>query len=44
MRPRERVNAQLKAWHILRELRCRPRKAGQFAKAIHVLQARELEG
>jgi hypothetical protein len=39
--PGERANAQLKAWHILRKLRCCPWRAGQLAKAIHVLQARE---
>ena len=42
--PGERANAQLKAWHILRKLRCCLRRAGQLAKAIHVLQARELDG
>ncbi len=42
--PGERANAQLKNWHILRKLRCCPRKAGQLAKAIHVLQAREIAG
>jgi len=42
--PGERANAQLKAWRILRKLRCCPWKAGQLAKAIHVLQAREIEG
>src|SRR5262245_15817891 len=41
--PGERANAQLKAWRILRKLRCCPWKAGQLAKAIHVLQAREIE-
>ena len=40
--PGERAGAQLKAWRILRTLRCCPWKAGQLAKAIHVLQAREL--
>jgi hypothetical protein len=39
--PGERANAQLKNWHILRKLRCCPWRAGQLAKAIHVLQARE---
>jgi hypothetical protein len=34
----------LKTWHILRKLRCRPWKAGEVAKAIHVLQAREIAG
>jgi hypothetical protein len=42
--PGERANAQLKNWHILRKLRCCPWNAGQLAKAIHVLQARETEG
>jgi hypothetical protein len=37
----ERANAQLKAWHILRKLRCCPWRVGQLAKAIHVLQLRE---
>jgi hypothetical protein len=39
--PGERANAQLKSWRILRKLRCCPRRAGQLAKAIHVLQTRE---
>jgi DDE superfamily endonuclease len=39
--PGERANAQLKAWRILRKLRCCPWGAGQLAKAIHVLQLRE---
>jgi hypothetical protein len=39
--PGERANAQLKTWHILDKLRCCPRRAGQPAKAIHVLQIRE---
>jgi hypothetical protein len=38
--PAERANAQLKSWRILRKLRCCPWKAGQLAKAIHVLQVR----
>jgi hypothetical protein len=42
--PGERANAQLKTWHILRKLRCCPWKAGQTAKAIHVLQTRETRG
>jgi DDE superfamily endonuclease/Helix-turn-helix of DDE superfamily endonuclease len=42
--PGERANAQLKTWHILRKLRCCPWKAGHLAKAIHVLQAREIAG
>ena len=29
----ERANAQLKAWHILRKLRCCPWRAGHLAKA-----------
>ena len=37
----ERANAQLETWRILRKLRCCPWRAGQLAKAIHVLQARE---
>jgi hypothetical protein len=39
--PGERANAQLKIWRILCKLRCCPWKAGQLAKAIHVLQIRE---
>jgi DDE superfamily endonuclease len=39
--PGERANAQLKGWRILRKLRCCPWRAGQLAKAIHVLQTRE---
>ena len=39
--PGERANAQLKTWNILRKLRCCPWRAGQLAKAIHVLQIRE---
>jgi hypothetical protein len=42
--PGERANAQLKGWHILRKLRCCPWQAGRIAKAIHVLQAREIGG
>ena len=42
--PGERANAQLKTWRILRKLRCCPWKAGQIAKAIHVLQIREIRG
>ena len=42
--PGERANARLKTSRILRKLRCCPGKAGQLAKAIHVLQARENEG
>jgi hypothetical protein len=39
--PGERANAQLKSWRILRKLRCCPWRAGQLAKAIHVLQVRQ---
>jgi DDE superfamily endonuclease/Helix-turn-helix of DDE superfamily endonuclease len=42
--PGERANAQLKTWRILRKLRCCPWRAGQLAKAIHVLQVREIAG
>jgi DDE superfamily endonuclease len=42
--PGERASAQLKTWRILRKLRCCRWKAGQLAKAIHVLQAREIGG
>jgi hypothetical protein len=42
--PAERANAQLKTWRILRKLRCCPWRAGQLAKAIHVLQTYETEG
>ena len=42
--PGERANAQLKTWGILRKLRCCPWRAGQIAKAIGVLQARETSG
>jgi hypothetical protein len=42
--PGERANAQLKTWGILRKLRCCPWSAGQIAKAIHVLQGREIAG
>ena len=42
--PGQRADAQLKTWHILRKLRCCPWRAGQLAKAIHVLQAREMQG
>jgi hypothetical protein len=38
--PGERANAQLKTWRVLRKLRCCPWRAGQLAKAIHVLQIR----
>jgi DDE superfamily endonuclease/Helix-turn-helix of DDE superfamily endonuclease len=39
--PGERANAQLKTWKILTKLRCCPWRAGQLAKATHVLQLRE---
>jgi DDE superfamily endonuclease/Helix-turn-helix of DDE superfamily endonuclease len=42
--PGERANAQLKTWRILRKLRCCPWRAGQLAKAIHVLQIRQTAG
>jgi hypothetical protein len=42
--PAERANAQLKTWRILCKLRCCPWRAGQLAKAIHVLQTREIGG
>jgi len=42
--PGERAIAQLKTWRILRKLRCCPWRAGQLARAIDVLQARESEG
>jgi DDE superfamily endonuclease len=42
--PGERANAQLKTWRILRKFRCCPWKAGQLAKAIHILQERETAG
>jgi hypothetical protein len=42
--PGERANAQLKSWRILCKLRCCPWRAGQLAKAIHVLQTREIGG
>ena len=41
--PGERASAQPNTRHILRKLRC-PRRAGQQAKAIHVLQAHEIPG
>jgi ethanolamine ammonia-lyase small subunit len=37
----KRANAQLKTWKILTKLRCCTWRAGQLAKAIHVLQLRE---
>jgi hypothetical protein len=42
--PGERANAQLKSWRILRKFRGCPWRAGQLAKAIHVLQTRETGG
>ena len=41
--PGERANPQLKTRHILRQLRCRPWRAGQLVKAIHVLQTAKSE-
>ena len=35
---------RLRTWRILRKLRCCPWRAGQLAKAIHVLQIREANG
>lgn len=40
--PGERANAQLKSWRILRKLRCSPDRAGNLAKAIHVLHNHEI--
>ena len=40
--PGERANAQLKTWRVLDKLRCCPHRAGQLAKAIHVLQDYEI--
>ena len=40
--PGKRANAQPKAWRILRKLRYCPWRAGELARAIHVLQLREL--
>ena len=42
--PGERAGAQLKTWRILRTLRCCPGQAGQLARAIHLLQARDTDG
>ena len=42
--PGERANARLKTWRVLRKLRCCPWRAGQLAKAIHVLQIRVTQG
>jgi hypothetical protein len=39
-----RASARLRTWRIPRKLRCRPWKAGQLARAIHVPQAREIAG
>ena len=41
--PGERANAQLKTWRILRKLRCCPWRAGQLAKAIHILLIHEAQ-
>ena len=38
------ARTHLETWHILRKLRCCPWKAGQLAKAIHLLQTREIAG
>ncbi len=35
--PGERGNAQLKAWRILRKIRCCPRRATDLVKAVLVL-------
>ncbi len=40
--PGERASARLKTWRIPRKLRCCPGQAGQLARAIHVLHAREI--
>ncbi len=42
--PGANARRPLKIWHILRKLRCCPWLAGNLAKAIHVLQAREIAG
>jgi len=42
--PGERASAQLKTRSIPRKLRCCPWQAGQLAKAICVLQPREMQG
>lgn len=42
--PGERANAQLKIWRTLRKPHCCPWRAGQLAKAIHILQTHEIEG
>jgi hypothetical protein len=34
----------VKSWRIWRKLRCCPWRAGQLAKAIHVLQTRDIGG
>ena len=39
-----RAHAPTQSWPILRELRCRPWRAGQLPKATLVLQAREVAG
>jgi hypothetical protein len=43
LRSRATAPAQLKTSHILRKHPCCLRQAGQLAKAIHVLQTREIE-
>ena len=40
--PRRTGQRPAETWHILRKLRCCPWKGGQLAKAIHVLQTREI--
>lgn len=35
--PGERANAQLKAWRVLRKIRCCPRRATDLVKAVMVL-------
>jgi hypothetical protein len=42
-RSRAKPSAACSRWRILRKLRCCAWKAGQLAKAIHALQARENE-
>ncbi len=42
--PGGRAHARLKSWRIWRKLRCCPGRAGQLARAIHVLRARGNQG
>ena len=44
LRPRRARQRPAQTWRILLRLRCCPWKAGQLAKAIHVLQTREIGG